>query len=216
MANTCSGPNCDRTRLATKEPPLCKAHYYQRRRGTELSDLTLPFQRDLTCSFPECERPARARNLCKLHYDHSRVYGEPRPIGSITGKRSHRCHEPGCPTRTTYKFCEEHRQTAGSECAELTCRERAINSGPYCVTHAKKDRMLRHFYNISLRQRDQLIVAQDCRCAICQERKELHVDHCHDTGAVRGMLCGNCNRAIGLMKDNPIALMRASKYLAGD
>lgn len=60
---------------------------------------------------------------------------------------------------------------------------------------------------------------QDGKCAICFEepstQRGLHLDHCHETGAIRGLLCHNCNVALGCFKDNPALLMRAIKYLGG-
>ena len=55
-------------------------------------------------------------------------------------------------------------------------------------------------------------------CDICSAPgdgrwKELSIDHCHDTGAFRGMLCSSCNRAIGLFKDNPETMAKAIQYL---
>jgi Recombination endonuclease VII len=60
---------------------------------------------------------------------------------------------------------------------------------------------------------------QGCRCYICERatgagRKKLSVDHCHKTGAVRGLLCGPCNRdVLGHLRDDPEALLRAARYL---
>lgn len=56
-------------------------------------------------------------------------------------------------------------------------------------------------------------------CAICFKseltvrNKNLAVDHCHKTGIIRGLLCSNCNRAIGLLKDNVVIIKSALKYL---
>lgn len=59
-------------------------------------------------------------------------------------------------------------------------------------------------------------------CAICENPetakrngvvRALAVDHCHDTGKVRGLLCSNCNTALGKFKDNTKVLAKAIKYL---
>lgn len=50
-------------------------------------------------------------------------------------------------------------------------------------------------------------------CEICQRAGKLHFDHDHTTGATRGWLCGNCNRAIGLLQDSPSVLAAAKSYL---
>jgi hypothetical protein len=51
-------------------------------------------------------------------------------------------------------------------------------------------------------------------CQICGLRTErMHLDHCHQSGQVRGVLCRNCNVALGLMADNPERLRRAAEYL---
>jgi len=74
--------------------------------------------------------------------------------------------------------------------------------------------MIRHKYGLSLQEVENLIASQDGKCAICREAQEdLQIDHCHDSGKVRGMLCGPCNRALGLFKDNPNSIKRAVEYL---
>lgn len=45
------------------------------------------------------------------------------------------------------------------------------------------------------------------------EKKGFHVDHCHTTGKVRGLLCGQCNISLGQAKDNPAVLRRLAGYL---
>ena len=50
-------------------------------------------------------------------------------------------------------------------------------------------------------------------CALCGTTKNLHVDHNHNTGEVRGILCTNCNRGIGHLQDSPDLLRKAIAYL---
>jgi len=75
-------------------------------------------------------------------------------------------------------------------------------------------------YGITLMQYDQMISDQNGCCKICgtnepgKNRKRFSVDHNHDTGQVRGLLCGSCNSALGLLKDSPIILQSALIYLS--
>lgn len=69
-------------------------------------------------------------------------------------------------------------------------------------------------YGITQEEFDALLVSQDGRCAICRVLLEKAVvDHDHDTGRVRGLLCWNCNVALGHMRDDPDTLARAIAYL---
>ena len=52
------------------------------------------------------------------------------------------------------------------------------------------------------------------KCDICTEEiKSLHVDHCHTSGKIRGYLCGNCNKGLGLFRDSINSLTTAIGYL---
>lgn len=66
-------------------------------------------------------------------------------------------------------------------------------------------------------ERGRLYAAQGGRCAICGDPppkgKTLMLDHCHRTGAIRGLLCGHCNSGLGFFKDNPQVLRQAIDYL---
>lgn len=74
-------------------------------------------------------------------------------------------------------------------------------------------------YGISLADYDRMYEEQDGACAICRlpqnskRNTRFCVDHDHDTGCVRGLLCDSCNRGIGLLKDDPRLLDRAAQYL---
>ena len=82
-----------------------------------------------------------------------------------------------------------------------------------------KDSSLQSKYGISLEEYQELYESQNGRCAICyttkldKRKRSFCVDHRHSDGKVRGLLCGRCNRAIGLLNDSPILLERAVRYI---
>jgi len=78
---------------------------------------------------------------------------------------------------------------------------------------------LKRNFNLDIKDYDKLNASQNGLCAICNEpetyyrNKVLSVDHDHETGRIRGLLCNTCNRALGLLKDNKNVLINAIKYL---
>ena len=77
----------------------------------------------------------------------------------------------------------------------------------------RRAQALSRLYGMTLDQYDAQVVAQQGRCAICRKVEPLEVDHSHQTDKVRGLLCGRCNRAVGLFKDDPGAMRAAATYL---
>lgn len=79
----------------------------------------------------------------------------------------------------------------------------------------QREANLRNKYNLTLDQFDSMAEAQDHLCAICGVQPDLlHVDHEHTTGTVRGLICGSCNRGLGMFKDNKTdSLYGAIQYL---
>jgi hypothetical protein len=63
----------------------------------------------------------------------------------------------------------------------------------------------------------ELYAEQQGKCKICglepKTARGLHVDHCHSTSKVRGLLCHGCNVSIGSMKEDPEILSKAIEYL---
>ena len=75
-------------------------------------------------------------------------------------------------------------------------------------------------YGITLDDYDKMLLAQQGQCAICKTNEpggpgeRFSVDHNHDTSEVRGLLCCNCNRGIGYLKDSPDIVAAALLYLS--
>jgi hypothetical protein len=92
----------------------------------------------------------------------------------------------------------------------------------YVAANRQKRRRwyLKFKYGLSLEQFNEIFDAQDRKCAICKTsnftgRNNMPaIDHCHDAGHVRGILCDPCNRALGLFKHSHLRLSNALKYLA--
>lgn len=72
-------------------------------------------------------------------------------------------------------------------------------------------------YGITVEEFDAMKEEQGGVCKICggeaNGRGELHIDHCHDTGKVRGLLCSDCNTGLGLFRDNVELMRNAIEYL---
>ena len=80
------------------------------------------------------------------------------------------------------------------------------------------DYAIKHAYGLPLGTYTTMLAAQDGRCAICGtddtgRHKRFHVDHCHETGEVRGLLCHGCNVGLGHFKHSTILFQAASEYL---
>jgi hypothetical protein len=86
---------------------------------------------------------------------------------------------------------------------------------PYCKT-CSSERHLIGKYGITSADKSKMHQEQNGSCAICREfiaLEDIHVDHCHVSGRVRGLLCGACNKAIGLLKDDPKRCTVMAEYL---
>ncbi len=85
------------------------------------------------------------------------------------------------------------------------------------VKRSSFERYLQRAYGIAGEDWARMYQAQAGKCAGCQERfksdRETHVDHCHETGRIRGLLCSPCNVAVGLVKDSAETLRRLAEYL---
>jgi hypothetical protein len=86
-----------------------------------------------------------------------------------------------------------------------------------------KNSDLKRSYGITLAQYEAMLATQGGKCAICKgpERtrdkdggpRRMPVDHDHNTGKVRGLICTHCNRALGMFKDNVEILKAAIAYV---
>ena len=87
---------------------------------------------------------------------------------------------------------------------------------PEPAQKTQRKHRLKKQYGLTLEEYQERYNNQRGCCAICGKAVEkLHVDHCHTTGRVRGLLCTQCNVMLGMAQDNPDTLRAGAEYLAG-
>lgn len=145
------------------------------------------------CKIEDCSKDAFATGLCKSHYYKNR------------SAKNGPCSVDGCTRGAVMgklKLCQTH----------------------YYRTDEQVSLALQRTYGITLAEYDSLFAAQGGKCAIClgdpKGRNAVNgrfdVDHCHKTGRVRGLLCGDCNTSLGKLNDDVPSLQRAIQYLEGN
>lgn len=119
--------------------------------------------------------------------------------------------------RTIRGRCQACRTAAAGRARNDDPETYRRRSGAYrkAKPHVARGAYLKYKYGITLDEYEQMLAAQGGKCWICHgiDSVRLSVDHCHETGEVRGLLCGNCNRLIGYAKEDEEVLARAILYV---
>jgi hypothetical protein len=114
-----------------------------------------------------------------------------------------------------YKFCRGCAMT--KPWAEWSKNKRASDGlqtrCKVCASAAGRRDHLKNSYGMTVADLDAMLLVQHGVCAICQTAPAAHVDHDHQSGMVRGLLCFRCNAAIGQLDDDPLVLRRAARYV---
>lgn len=80
-----------------------------------------------------------------------------------------------------------------------------------------KYRQIKNNYGLTKEQYLQMLVTQHNQCKICEAKllndKNTHIDHCHKTGKIRGVLCKSCNHLLGNLKDDLTLINKIIQYL---
>lgn len=108
---------------------------------------------------------------------------------------------------------ERHATPSGKQWQRNMRAKRKLQNPTY-----HREYLLKTKYNLTPEQWEKIFLNQGRICAICKSPEPTtkhgwHVDHCHSTKKIRGILCHSCNTAIGLLKDNPVILRSAITYL---
>jgi hypothetical protein len=130
--------------------------------------------------------------------------------------------------RKTEELKKDSQMIKKRKCEDCNCDLPNINKKHKpAIDRCKRCSSLQNTYGISTVDYYEMLVKQQGVCAICQgveyvkdskgrptkEKKQLVVDHCHETLAVRGLLCNQCNSGLGMFKDRIEHLIIAINYL---
>lgn len=132
-----------------------------------------------------------------------------------TNKEKQRVYWRAWYNRNKEKQAEYNR--AWREANPDRCRE--YTKKQLCKPGQRRRKKLRERYGLSPAQYYVIFESQGFACAVCKDdsiaenTKRRHVDHCHATGDVRGILCQGCNTALGMAKDDPARLRALADYL---
>jgi hypothetical protein len=144
-----------------------------------------------SASIPIDTSPTRECNVCKetlpiinFPFDH------PNHDTGVEGHRRHHCH----------KCISASRSPPTSE-QQIKRREKRLKDN----------------YNLTLKEYDDMFKSQEGKCKTCRVdisgKSHSNIDHCHTTKKVRGLLCPNCNKALGMVGDNVAILQALIEYL---
>jgi len=193
----------------------------------------------MTCTEEGCDRLAHARTVCSTHYHQRRRLGtldelpnaneeakaRPSRVRPKPAKRrlwaAESCQVEGCEVPPIARnLCGKHYQRAKLEgtlpptirvqlggvtpCRIEGCTVMAKARGR-CSKHAA---LLRR-YGLT----DEQMATLPRGCLVCGSTYRVHVDHCHQTGRFRGVLCSGCNTALGLLGDDPARIRALLAYL---
>lgn len=175
---------------------LCRSHYRQQNKGQDLRPLLETYPE--ICRESGCDRPVevKARSLCGRHYSQLRRSGA---IGDPQPRSCFNCGITFVPKRNGVARC------CSDQCAKTVYRwQRRHGLTPETLVA--------------------LLNRYGAQCGICQQPLDLasmHIDHDHlccpsrhsCVNCRRGILCGRCNRGIGMFDDTPERLIEAARYL---
>lgn len=128
---------------------------------------------------------------------------------SYNNGRSYRCYE--CNREAVKKSYKKHREKT-----LIRTRERYYRTPREKINKSYRKWILSSKFGISIDEYNNLLEIQNGVCAICKnfnKEKNLAVDHDHETGKIRGLLCSRCNLGIGQFNDNIQLLSDAISYL---
>src|ERR1035437_7263853 len=178
----------------------CQSHYSKARLHDGDALFVDSRQEVRPCKVDDCDRRSIAHGWCGKHYTRFLTHGDPIFVKEYAGPAQTPCKVPGCEG-----------VTGGASTAH-----------GWCQKHYSRNYLLTTTYGISMEEFASMLAAQGGVCPGCGtdapggQFDQWHVDHDHRSGAVRGLLCRQCNLGLGFLKDNVGTLRRLIAYLESE
>lgn len=147
--------------------------------------------------------------------------GNPRALARLAGEATYMPEKPCTKGHLDWRYtkhgqcrqCVKNSKNAARAIGKYKETDKAYQL-KYGAENRKRQRTKN--YGLSVEQFDKMLVDQNNQCKICQVvldgGKKTHIDHCHETGLIRGLLCNHCNIGIGHFKHSPELLIKAAEY----
>jgi hypothetical protein len=175
------------------------------------------------CSVEDCNNQHNSKGYCSKHYYRFKKYGDPNQRIERSNCRVDNCNEIANAKELCPKHYYRNKTYGDPNIVRFPWREDRSCSIPYCqFEHEAKGYCKKHYIilkKIDISHEDYVkkTTEQNGKCMICKNEcshgKTLSLDHDHESGQIRDLLCAPCNLALGGFKDSPILLRSALKYL---
>lgn len=147
-----------------------------------------------------CTECKKSLSLSEFHKSHKSKKGT-----QIYKSRCKECHR-------AYDLRRYHNLVKSPDGAKLKYRLKELRKTEEWKTYHKHYR-LKYRFGISIEQYENMLEEQDWKCFTCGIETDLCVDHHHESGKVRKLLCRNCNTSLGLLKEDEEILLKMIDYL---
>lgn len=231
----CAVSHCSLVAISRSEGALCQPHYQIAYRGIDPHERVIRANTpgvgkrlyDVKCWVSECPKRASTKSLCNYHYKRAQrgLLAVPSDFGV---ERNPPCSFEGCVQLQESRksgLCHSHNdqlKRAGKlsplrdygkyvkgkhVCAVGKCRKPAMSLS-LCQTHSSH----RSKYGIDTDRLVELMAVEKCENTGCNNTVRLNIDHDHETGVVRGMLCNGCNSALGMLGEDVERMHGLARY----
>ena len=174
---------------------------------------------DRRCSLDDCDRKHHTKGYCERHARAFRQHGDPRFYDLMDARRAADTREcRACSVTRSVDEFRPHSRGSGHmwvcrACEQLQNETWAVRNPGKNAALQRRGKVRRAYGKAGLVVLDRIDAGEPCE--VCGgHTTKMAVDHCHTRNKVRGLLCGNCNTALGLLKEDPARITRLLEYLS--